>query len=132
MKKTIFIALLAVVILITAVCLTACRDDRNTGGIYIPPKDDLPSPDDYEKYPEGQPDDGKQDDTGEDLPEIVIDDGIVCGGIEFVIYSTASREIFAEARAIQLRTTRKRPIGHCRKRIGKRCRRVLFDQTQQG
>lgn len=101
MKKTIFIALLAVVILITAVCLTACRDDRNTGGIYIPPKDDLPSPDDYEKYPEGQPDDGKQDDTGEDLPEIVIDDGIVCGGIEFVIYSTASREIFAEARAIR-------------------------------
>ena len=96
-KRILTTAVIFIVIMLFAACLIAC--EKEGGGMYVP-VGELPSGDDYEKYPESKPENPEDPEEGDDeqnRPEV--QSGFVVDGVKYQLYTDGNNE-FASAVSI--------------------------------
>lgn len=96
-KRILTTAVIFIVIMLFAACLIAC--EKEGGGMYVP-VGELPSGDDYEKYPESKPENPEDPEEGDDeqnKPEV--QSGFVVDGVKYQLYTDGNNE-FASAVSI--------------------------------
>lgn len=96
-KRILTTAVIFILIMLFAMCLIAC--EKEGGGMYVP-VGELPSGDDYEKYPESKPENPEDPEEGDDeqnRPEV--QSGFVVDGVKYQLYTDGNNE-FASAVSI--------------------------------